>query len=136
MSEQHPDPLDPQASDDRGPADGSPPVGPTAAEQPVAPPPPAIPPAAYPPSYPTFANGKPAIDESGAPVSPKSRLAAAILAWFLGFLGVHRFYVGKIGTGILMILTLGGLGVWVLIDFIMILVGSFSDKEGRRLYNW
>ena len=51
-------------------------------------------------------------------------------------IGVHRFYVGKVGTGILMIVTLGGLGIWVLIDFIVILVGSFKDKEGRVLINW
>jgi len=48
-------------------------------------------------------------------------------------LGVHRFYTGKIGTGILMLLTLGGLGIWVLVDLIMIAVGSFKDKEGRAL---
>lgn len=85
---------------------------------------------------PVFANGKPRVDEEGQPVSPKSRLAATLLCFFLGALGIHRFYVGKIGTGILMIITLGGLGVWVLVDFIMILLGSFRDKEGLRLYNW
>ena len=79
---------------------------------------------------------KPTIDQFGNPISPKSRLAAALLAWFLGVIGVHRFYVGKVGTGILMIVTLGGLGIWVLIDFIVILVGSFKDKEGRVLINW
>ena len=72
----------------------------------------------------------------GEPVSSKSRLAAALLAWFLGVFGAHRFYVGKIGTAILMIFTLGGLGVWALVDVIMILVGSFRDKEGLKLYNW
>ena len=88
------------------------------------------------PEVPLYPSGKPMIDSAGRPASPKSRLAAAILAWFLGVLGIHRFYVGKVGTGILMILTLGGLGIWVLIDFIMILVGSFRDKEERYLYNW
>jgi TM2 domain-containing membrane protein YozV len=83
-----------------------------------------------------FADGKPMVDAQGRPASPKSRLAAALLCWFIGFLGVHRFYVGKVGTGILMIVTLGGLGVWVLIDLIMILVGSFRDKEERYLSNW
>jgi len=58
---------------------------------------------------------------------------AALLCFFLGGLGVHRFYVGKIGTGILMIFTLGGLGIWLIIDFIMILTGSFKDKEGKDL---
>jgi TM2 domain-containing membrane protein YozV len=84
----------------------------------------------------TFPNGKPMFDASGRPASPKSRLAAAILAWFLGLLGVHRFYVGKVGTGILMVLTFGGVGVWAIIDFIVIVVGSFRDKEGRVLSNW
>jgi hypothetical protein len=79
---------------------------------------------------------KPTIDQFGNPISPKSRLAAALLAWFLGIFGIHRFYVGKIGTGILMIFTLGGLGIWALIDFIVILVGSFRDKDGRLLLNW
>ena len=51
--------------------------------------------------------------------------------FFLGFWGVHRFYVGKIGTGVAMIFTLGGLGIWTLIDFIMILVGSFTDANGK-----
>jgi TM2 domain-containing membrane protein YozV len=69
-------------------------------------------------------------------ISPKSRLAALLLCFFLGMLGVHRFYVGKIGTGILMILTFGGLGIWTLIDLIIIIVGSFKDKEGRRVFRW
>lgn len=64
---------------------------------------------------------------------PKSWIVAVLLCFFLGALGVHRFYVGKIGTGILQLITLGGLGVWVLIDFIMILVGSFTDKQGQPL---
>jgi hypothetical protein len=85
---------------------------------------------------PRFPDGKPMLDPQGRPASPKSRLAAALLCWFLGVIGIHRFYVGKIGTGILMILTLGGLGIWALIDFIMILVGSFKDKEERYLANW
>lgn len=49
---------------------------------------------------------------------------------FLGFLGVHRFYNGKIGTGILMIITLGGLGIWTFIDFIIIVMGRFKDSNG------
>jgi len=71
-----------------------------------------------------------------AGVSPRTRTIAAVLAFFLGWLGVHRFYVGKVGTGILQIVTFGGLGIWTLIDFIMILVGSFKDKEGRTLTTW
>lgn len=60
-------------------------------------------------------------------------VAAALLCFFLGTFGIHRFYVGKIGTGILMILTFGGLGIWTLIDFVMIIVGSFRDKQGLKL---
>lgn len=79
---------------------------------------------------------KPTETPSGEPISPKSRAAAAILAWFLGVFGVHRFYVGKVGTGLLQLFTLGALGIWALIDFIIILVGNFRDKEGRVLFNW
>ncbi len=69
-------------------------------------------------------------------VSTKSRTVAALLAFFLGVIGVHRFYVGKTGTGIAQILTLGGLGVWTLVDFVMILVGSFKDKDGATVTTW
>ena len=66
-------------------------------------------------------------------MSPFKMVPAALLCFFLGALGAHRFYVGKVGTALLMILTLGGFGIWVLIDFIMILTGGFKDKEGRDL---
>ena len=65
--------------------------------------------------------------------SDKRMVPALLLCFFLGGLGIHRFYVGKAGTGILMIFTLGGLGLWSLVDLIMIIVGSFKDKEGRDL---
>jgi TM2 domain-containing membrane protein YozV len=68
--------------------------------------------------------------------SPRSRLVALLFCVLLGVFGVHRFYVGKIGTGILMLLTFGGLGIWTLIDLILIAVGSFRDKEGRRVFRW
>ena len=62
--------------------------------------------------------------------SPKGFVPSLILCILLGGLGVHRFYVGKVVTGILMILTLGGLGIWTLIDLIRIAVGSFKDSNG------
>lgn len=65
--------------------------------------------------------------------SPKSYVAAVLLCFFLGTLGFHRFYVGKIWTGILMILTLGGFGIWQIIDFVVIVCGRFRDKRGRFL---
>lgn len=85
---------------------------------------------------PQYAPGKITIDSTGNPVSPNSRLVALLLCFFLGGLGIHRFYVGKVGTGVAMIFTLGGLGIWALIDLIMIAVGSFRDKSNRLLLNW
>ena len=52
--------------------------------------------------------------------SPKSFVATVLLAFFLGNLGIHRFYVGKIGTGLLMLITLGGFGIWYIIDIVLI----------------
>ena len=63
-------------------------------------------------------------------MSEKNFVAILLLAILLGGLGVHRFYVGKIGTGIVMLLTFGGLGIWTLIDIIMIAVGNFKDSSG------
>jgi TM2 domain-containing membrane protein YozV len=65
--------------------------------------------------------------------SSKSKITAALLSFFLGYLGIHRFYVGKIGTGIVWLLTAGCLGVGNLIDFIMILLGKFTDNKGNVL---
>jgi TM2 domain-containing membrane protein YozV len=69
-------------------------------------------------------------------MSTKKILPAFLLCFFLGALGIHRFYVGKTGTGILQILTLGGLGFWALVDFTMITIGKFTDKEGNAITQW
>ncbi len=71
--------------------------------------------------------------ERGPGVSEKSFLITWILAWMLGFLGADRFYLGKIGTAILKLITIGGLGIWALVDLILVLTGVQRDKEGRRL---
>ncbi len=65
--------------------------------------------------------------------SPKGFVPAILLCFFLGVFGVHRFYVGKIGTGILQLITVGGLGIWTLIDFIMIILGKFKDSNGLTI---
>lgn len=64
------------------------------------------------------------------PANEKDWLTALLLCIFLGWLGIHRFYVGKTGTGILYMFTFGFFGFGVLIDLIMIIAGSFTDKRG------
>ena len=68
-------------------------------------------------------------------VSEKDWLVTLLLCLIFGALGVHRFYAGKIGTGILQLITLGGCGIWTLIDLIMIITGSFTDKNGNKITN-
>lgn len=66
---------------------------------------------------------------------PKSKLVTLLLCWFLGIFGVHRFYNGKIITGVLYLFTGGLWGVGVFVDMILILVNSFKDKQGIPLKN-
>jgi TM2 domain-containing membrane protein YozV len=66
----------------------------------------------------------------------KRILPAAILCFLFGVFGAHRFYIGKIGTAVAMLLTIGGLGVWALVDFVLIVTGSFKDTNGVRITEW
>ena len=70
---------------------------------------------------------------SSTTTSTTDWLTLFLLTFFVGVLGVHRFYVGKIGTGFLMLPTLGGLGVWFLVDLILVVTGQFTNKDGEKI---
>ena len=90
--------------------------------------------------------------ELAGDISPKSRLAATLLAWFLGIFGAHRFYIGKTGTAVVMlILGIAGVatswvfvgipiliavGIWAFVDFIFAVTGHMKDKEGKLIQKW
>lgn len=75
--------------------------------------------------------------ESRAQAQPaqKKRTTALLLCIFLGGLGAHRFYVGKIWTGLLWLITLGFWGIGTLVDFCLIYDNKFTDDAGRKLYD-
>jgi TM2 domain len=69
-------------------------------------------------------------------ISERTRGVAVPMAILLGLFGAHRFYVGKTGTGLLMLCTMGGCGLWWLYDLILLLAGEFRDGDGRRVVRW
>jgi len=69
-------------------------------------------------------------------MSNKSRTLLSILAFFFGVFGAHRFYAGKIGTGLVMIFTFGGLGIWSFVDFLISIFGEFTDSQGLKIAKW
>ena len=72
----------------------------------------------------------------GAEASKKKRIVAFLLCFLVGFFGIHRFYVGRYISGIFMIFTLGGVGLWMWADTITILAGWFIDKDKKRVVIW
>lgn len=69
-------------------------------------------------------------------MSEKSRLVDLLLCWFLGLLGAHRFYEGKISTGLLYLFTGGLFGIGALVDLILIIAGKAKDSKGLLIEEW
>ena len=68
---------------------------------------------------------------SSRSVTENRGLITVLLCWFLGIFGAHRFYTGHTTIGVIQLLTLGGCGIWWLIDLIMLLTGAFKDADGK-----
>ena len=90
-------------------------------------------PPAFPAPRPFPPTSASSVSTSVLPSSDKSFLVIWLFALFLGFFAVDRFYLGKVGTGILKLVTFGGFGIWVLVDLILVLAGAQRDKQGRTL---
>lgn len=90
--------------------------------------------------------------EPARDISPKSRVATTLFAWFLGIFGAHRFYVGQTGTAVTMlVLSIVGfatlwlfvgtfiliaVGIWAFVDFIIAVTGNMRDREGKLIQKW
>ena len=69
-------------------------------------------------------------------VSPKSRLAALLLCFFLGVFGAHRFYAGRYLMGVVYLFTFGALGIGWLVDMVLIILGRMRDRDGLAISTW
>jgi TM2 domain-containing membrane protein YozV len=86
----------------------------------------------YPAQYDPPDEEQPAAPQSSA----RSRGVALVLGFLAGPFGLHRFYAGRIESGIWMAVTLGGLGIWWLYDIVMLIAGEFRDVDGLPLREW
>jgi len=71
------------------------------------------------------------MEETSVDTSDKDWMTTLLLSILLGGLGVDRFYAGHIGLGVLKLITMGGCGIWWLVDLIMIITGKFKDGDGK-----
>jgi hypothetical protein len=140
----------------QSPAAATPPAPPASPVFPVAPPAAFPPPPPAPGEFPSYTLPAPPgysiHEQTTAPLPPgyaaeptpqfsyepyrttgRTFIATWLFAMLLGFWGADRFYLGKFGTAIAKLLTLGGLGVWVLVDLLLVLTGSQRDRDGREL---
>jgi TM2 domain-containing membrane protein YozV len=135
-----PNPFEPPGQQPPPPGQPAPPPPP--GQQPPPYPPAPYPAAAYPPpgtfggpsAYPPDPAAPYGRDAYGRPLSNRSKLVAGLLQVFLGGFGVGRFYTGHTGMAIAQLFTCGGLGVWSLVDGILLLVkDDWADADGRIL---
>lgn len=82
------------------------------------------------------ARGRERAARRAVPGAPRSFVVTWLLALLLGLLGADRFYLGKTGTAVAKLLTVGGLGLWYLADLVIVLTGNQRDRWGRRLDGW
>ncbi len=76
------------------------------------------------------------VSQSAASPNGRHFLAVFFLSFMWGTFGVDRFYLGKVGTGIIKLLTLGGLGVWTIVDLALIMSGAMRDKQGQEMLDY
>lgn len=131
MTTQPPTPPDPVGG--QPPQPPMPPQQPVPGQPPQPPMPPgyAAPPMGYAGADPSAPYGRHPM--TGEPYSDKSKLTAGLLELFLGGVGAGRWYLGNTGIALAQLFTCGGLGIWALIDAIMMLTGNVKDQYGRPL---